>query len=342
MRVVFDLTNSKDVVFFRPMIRRLRAAGCHVSLVTRDWEEVNVMRRRFRMRATSLGTYGGESLLGKLRSSSERVRLLARYFARHRPDVVVTLTHPDSARAAFGLQIPIVCFADIPEAWATARLTFPLASKVCAPWIIPPREFVRYGVAPEDLFFYRALDPALWLTDYIVDEKYLDTLGLDSAQPLVVCRETEWQSAYATGDIVGKVVEQLRRRHPGWQFIDIPRYRSHPFFDVPSLLARAHLLIGGGGTMCIEAAYYGTPAIATRPSPSRYMQWLFGRRLAVQCLSVPDAVQQADAIIARRGSQRAGAARRRAQRIFKRMRFPLQRVVDLILRTAERRRSALT
>jgi len=334
MHVVFDLSNCKDVLFFQPMIQGVRAAGCRVSLVSRDWDELNVVREHFGMSAALLGTYGGQSLLDKLFSSSERVSLLASHFARQRPNVVVTLTHPDSARAAFGLQIPLVCFADIPEARATARLTFPLASKICAPWILPRREFVRHGVAPDDVFFYRALDPVLWLRDRVIDDGYLSRLGLDRQRPIVVCRETEWQSAYARSDIVAAVTLQLHRRHPDWQFVSIPRYRPHPFYDVSSLLAHAHLLIGGGGTMCIEAAYYGTPVIATRGTPSRYMQWLFDRRLAVKCLSVPVAVRRAEAIIARRTTSSAQAARQRARGIFRKMRFPLEAVVDVVLRTA--------
>ena len=86
--------------------------------------------------------------------------------------------------------------------------------------------------------------------------------------------------------------------------------------------------------MCIEAAYYGTPVIATRGTPSRYMQWLFDRRLAVKCLSVPVAVRRAEAIIARRTTSSAQAARQRARGIFRKMRFPLEAVVDVVLRTA--------
>jgi len=88
--------------------------------------------------------------------------------------------------------------------------------------------------------------------------------------------------------------------------------------------------------MCIEGAYYGTPVIATRPLPCRYMQWLFSRRLAVHCTRVQDVVREAEAVIARRASTRAHALHRRAQRIFGDMRFPLDEIVALILRTAKR------
>jgi len=250
MRITFDITAAKQVPFFQPMIRRLHAEGHDVSLTTRDWHELNLVRKHFRMRATSLGRHGGPTLLGKLLSSSARAHLLAGHFARHRPDVVVGLMNSESARAAFGLQIPFVSFADIPEARASARLTLPLASKVCAPWIISRRELLQHGVSSQDVFHYRSLDPVLWLKERPVDTAYVNRLGLDPERPVIVCRETEWQSAYVATDIVGTVMRQLRRRHPRWQFVNIPRYAPHPFFDVPSLLAKAGVLIGGGAGRC--------------------------------------------------------------------------------------------
>jgi predicted glycosyltransferase len=333
MRIAFDLVTPKQVPFFMPMITRLRARGCSVALTSRDWSELNVMMRRLRRPSTLLGKHGGRSLQRKLLCSGERVGLLARHFARTRPDVLVTLGSPESARAAFGLQIPIVCFMDLPESRAVCRLTLPLASKVCAPWIIPRQEFLRYGVAARALFFYRALDPVLWLKDHPVDTLYLRKLGLDPSRPIVVCRETEWQSAYAGRDIVGEVAAVLRRRHPDWQIVNIPRYRAHPDYDIPSLVANAQLLIGGGGTMCIEAAYYGTPVIATRLAPSRYMEWLFERRLAVKSVSVAGTVRHAEQLMAAKRTAAAKKHRAAARRVFGRMTFPLDDVIELILRT---------
>lgn len=87
MRITFDITGAKQVPFFQPMIRRLHAERYGVSLVTRDWHELNLVRKHFGMRATSLGRHGGPTLLGKLLSSSARAHLLAGHFARHRPDL---------------------------------------------------------------------------------------------------------------------------------------------------------------------------------------------------------------------------------------------------------------
>lgn len=332
MKIVFDLATPKQVRFFKPMIDRLRAKGCSVSAVTRACTEVDLMRRHLGIRATVLGRYGGASLLGKLVSASNRVRLLAYHFGRLRPDLLVTLSNAESARAAFGLAIPILCFMDLPESDALSRLSLPLATRVCAPWIIPVRDFQKHGVSSRQLFRYRSLDPLAWLQDCEVRESYLHDLGVDRRKVVVVARETEWQSAYARNDLVNDTIKQIARRHPDWQVVNVPRYRAHPFYDMPSLLASCDLFLGGGGTMCIEAAYYGTPVIATRPLQCRYMQWLFDHGLAVAAASVPAAVRKAEAIIAK---QAMGKTRQQqAAAIFRRLEFPLDQLVDVSIRTA--------
>src|SRR5262249_9184322 len=108
-----------------------------------------VMCRHLGLEATSLGRHGGETLRGKLLRYAERVRALARHFDDVRPDVVVTLSGTEAPRAAFGLGIPVVCFADLPESDAVSRLSLPLAARVLAPWIVRRGDLMRYGVAAE-------------------------------------------------------------------------------------------------------------------------------------------------------------------------------------------------
>jgi predicted glycosyltransferase len=190
-------------------------------------------------------------------------------------------------------------------------------------------------VSPRDLFRYRALDPVVWLEDHPA-ARLAEPGARNGRRPLVVCRETEGQSSYVDGDIACTVAAELGRRHPDWSIIDIPRYRPHRLHDIPGLLAEADLLLGGGGTMRIEAAYFGTPVIATLPIRMHYMDWLFQRRLAQKCSTVEDGIRWAEEIVAARGTGKAIAARRRARRLFGRMTFPLRQVVNLIQTTASR------
>lgn len=330
MKIVFNLSTPKTVRFFLPFAEQLRARGVDVGFVGREYTELSILGEALGVETEMLGRHGGPTLLGKLLASAERIGLLAHYFDRVKPDALIALGNHESVRAAFGLGIPVVSFSDIPEYEAVARLTLPLATRVCAPWIIPEAVYRNCGVAPERLHIYHALDPLAWLPFTPIDTSYVEKLGFDSEQPLIVCRETEWQSGYVSEDIVRRARDELARRHPSWQFVDIPRYETHRYYDAPSLLAGASLLIGGGGTMCIEAAYYGTPVIATRPLRCHYMEWLFAHDLARNATTVEDTVRLVEDIVETRvrWSAAAGAA-------FGRMRFPLEELTELIVDTAK-------
>src|SRR6185503_9935534 len=88
---------------------------------------------------------------------------------------------------------------------------------------------------------------------------------------------------------------ELAERYSDWLFIGIPRYSperlrerlSAPNVVIPSeivnaisLMATADLFLGGGGTMNIESAYFGTPTLCCRPFNCVYEQWLLERGLA--------------------------------------------------------------
>jgi len=331
MTVAFDLSTPKQITFFRPMIQRLHERGVQVILVTRDYAELDVLLKQHGLRAKSFGSFGGKTRLGKLKRSAERVRLLADYFHRRSPDALVTLSNVDSIRAAYGLGIPVVCFNDLPESRQVGRLTLPLATKVCAPWVIPKKTFSEYGVGSDRLYQYRSLDQLSWLDDNTVDPSYAKKLGLDSERPLLVFRETEVQASYVRTDIVNEVLRELKRKHPRWQLLNIPRYRTHRPYDTGSLLSHADAFIGGGGTMCIEAAYYGTPVIATRELRCRYMEWLFKKRLAEERLDTSAAVAAIEQIVGDRNTAATARSRKRAARIFSEIPFPLEETVEVIM-----------
>ena len=333
MKIVFDITTPKQVTFFKPMIDNLNDMGTLVYIITRNYTELNILTDSLNLKAKVIGKHGGSSLLGKLTNAAERVLLLAKYFNKVKPDVIVTLSNPESSRAAFGLNIPIVCFNDAPESKFVAKLTLPLASAVCTPWLIPKKDLVKYGVSAEKIQYYHALDPVIWLERVIPDTNYVETLGLTMKRPIVICRETEWQSSYEKLDIVNHVIRKLRNRHPEWQIINIPRYRKHQYYDVPSLLSCADLFIGGGGTMCIEASYYGTPVIATRRLECHYMEWLFKNKLASKADNIDDVAALSENIINNKIRNSS-----LAKKYYGKMQFPLDEICDVIIKLSQNKK----
>jgi predicted glycosyltransferase len=247
------------------------------------------------MEVTILGRHGGMELAGKARASAKREIELVEFFIEARPDVVVCLSSVEASRAAYALGIPIACFNDFPEAEFTAKLTIPIASAVFAPDIIPARIFESMGATR--VFSYRALDPIAWLTSWDLRREIDAWMGWNGHTRTVVFREQEREAAYLTGRVtqVTEAVKLLAARHSDWLFVGIPRYSPEelratvaaPNVVVPpgvvnsiGLLAEADLFLGGGGTMNIEAAYFGTPTVCCRPLDCLYEAWLVGNRLA--------------------------------------------------------------
>jgi hypothetical protein len=336
LRILFDLTTSKNTLFFYPMIREAERRGHKVITTTRIYREANQLQEMLGLKPYVIGSHGGETLRGKMEVHIIRMAQLIPLVER--VDAVVCLSNPDSSRAAFGLGKPLFCFNDIPEAEAQSRLTIPLATWVLSPSIIPKEMFLRYGSPREGIWQYDALDPIIWLKDKKVDRSILNKLGLDTSKPVVVFRESEIKAAYlmSKGEIALGAVSRLISLRPDIQFVCKPRYDANyvkaklpgahvieEVIDFQSLLACADLFIGGGGTCNIEAAYWGTPVISCRPIETIYENWLIEKGLSVKAKSVEEAVSMAEKLMGKRNDELA-------QQVFGGIEFPLKEVIDLI------------
>jgi len=330
MRVLVDCATPKNVLFFHPIIDEFKKRDCEVGVITRVHAENIGLLERLGIEHHVLGKHGGETLQGKLEAHIERLDVLAKYVKEFKPQVVVNLMNPESSRVAFALNIPLMCFADIPEATHVAKLSIPLATKVFSPWIVPKKAFLKYGLEPRQIYQYRALDPIIWLRRHRVDEKILEKLGLKPSKPVIVFRSSETKAAYLHGyrDLVSEAMKQLDRDK--YQLVNIPRYRPHKVIDTQSLLAKCTVLVGGGGTMNCEAAYYGTPVIDCRAIDTYYMRFLRRMGLAIRALTVDEIVKETEKAV------RSGRNTEKARRVFGQMEFPLKEITEIILEESKK------
>jgi predicted glycosyltransferase len=95
-----------------------------------------------------------------------------------------------------------------------------------------------------------------------------------------------------------------------------------------ALLADADMFLGGGGTMNIEAAYFGTPTVCCRPMASLYETWLVGHGLARKPAELtPEAVgAMAESLMGQRSNPSALTT----------MTFPIDTILTEIERMAGR------
>jgi uncharacterized protein len=308
MRIWFDILTPKHALFFEPLYHELATAGHDLLITTRTYREAVEALRLKKLPYRVIGQHGGATKIGKLIASGQRVVLLAPVIEEWDPDTVVSFSSPEAARVAFGLGVPHVMGNDSPHSWRVARLSIPLSRYVCSPWLIPRSVWLSFGARPDGIVSYRALDAAAWLKRHKPNTAVLRQLSLRRDKPIVVLRTEESYASYLEGKasdrepVIGPVIDELLKLGVDAQIVVSTRYGEQApvlrrrfgskirvvdqIIDSTSLLHYSTIFIGSGGTMTVEAALMGIPAISCFPGPRVvYLEWLEKQGLVKQILS---------------------------------------------------------
>ena len=115
------------------------------------------------------GVHGGASNEGKFEAYLRRCR--TNYDAVRKRDVgcAFSLSSPECARVAYGLNIPHICTSDSPFSQAASLLTFPLSAKIITSWLSNIDDFVKVGADPEKIVTFQGIDEIAWTRDYEPD-----------------------------------------------------------------------------------------------------------------------------------------------------------------------------
>jgi len=226
-----DILTPKQVLFFAEVAKALERLGYSLLLTTRRYREVNDMLEMKRVEAVCVGEHGGRTREGKLKASLERTVKLSRLLEGEKPDVSLSFSSPEAARASFGLAIPHVCVNDSPHAVAVAKLTVPLSVKLLTPSVIPKRCWLNLGATEDMLVRYRALDPVVWLRNYPVDKGVLERLNVPEGSPIVTVRPEETYASYLLDKMQGQglavvpaVKSTVKQLAGSVQFVVLARY----------------------------------------------------------------------------------------------------------------------
>jgi len=298
--ILFDIVTPKWVLFFKEIIKKLD----NVIVTTRGGEgysEVVGLLELYGIKYLKVGEYGGASLEGKLKASIKREEELIKIVKNNNVKAVVSGSVVDINRVGFGLGVRVVNFNDMPirdyrysceKIHPVTRLSAPFSSVLFKPFVVPDKIFQNLGVCKVKT--YNFLDPLIWLKDFKIDEKYIQKIlpEIDENKPIVVVREEEFKASYVQNryPFLYEVVDELQN----WDInlIIIPRYESAPLKErfkkaivlekaiiLQNLLAKSSLFIGGGGTINIEACFFGVPVISTRSFISHYDKFLIDNGL---------------------------------------------------------------
>jgi len=331
----FDLITPKSVLFFKPIIKQLKKIGEKIIVTARegvDYKEVVDLLKLHKIDFVNRGEFGGGVLYDKLRASLERQKALMEFISLYDVKCLVCLCSVDANRVAFGLDIPIINFYDIPlsdyttnfkKALPQARLTLPLSTIVFKPFVVPDEIFLRFGLEKDQIFEYNFIDPLIWLKDFKPDFEYLkkalSKYNIDFSKPIIVVREEEYKSSYVKKKypFLYEALPEIHKKLDA-NIIIVPRYESDylkkefPFaivleekIIIQHLLAHADLFIGGGGTMNSEACFLGTPTISTRSFISHYDKFQIDNGLMVWASSKEELLYWTEKLLGNRNDKKA-------------------------------------
>ncbi|WP_336035077.1 DUF354 domain-containing protein [Halobacterium yunchengense] len=275
MRVLVDVTHPAHAHLFRHAVGEFRERGDDVRVVSREKDVTTAVLDAHGVDHTPLSRKRSGAA-GVAREWATRELRLLRLARRFGPDVVVSRLNPAAAHVAAALGAPNVVFHDTEASGALDRVTLPFADVVATPEYYSrdlPARHVRYRGFHELAY----LHPARFSPDAGVLREH----GVDPEEPYAVVRlvamdahhdhGSEGFSPGAVRDLVDGLGEHgdVYVTSEGALPADLAEYAAPvPVDAMHDLLAFADCYVGDSGTMPIEAAVLGTPAVRYDPLDS--------------------------------------------------------------------------
>ena len=296
MKIWFDVLTPKQLLFFEPMINRIKKN--HTILCTsRDYNQATQLAKIRNLKLVIIGKHGGSKRHDKLNASLRRAKLLAIRIKEFSPDITISFCSPEAARVSYGLNIVHICFSDSPHAKAVMRLVIPLVQKLLIPWIIPKKEFVKFGINIKNIIQYRAIDAAIIAKRKI--PKNGKKLANGSKRKMILVRVEEEYASYSSKKrpavpIIKEIIKNFRNE----EIVVMARYTSQVRYlkqtfgkkirvlnevvDSKILLENTHIFVGSGGTMTAESALLGIPTISYNAVPNIIEAYLVRKKLVIR------------------------------------------------------------
>lgn len=318
------------------MIRKLKTSNS-VLCTTRNYREVNELAKIKKMKIVVVGKHGGESKSGKLDASLQRSAGLGKIIDRFKPDLAISFCSPEAARVAFGLGIKHVAFCDSPHAEAVMKLSIPMIQKLLVPWIIPKKEFTKYGIAEKNIVPYKAIDAS------VIVKSAIKQKPKPKKKKSILIRVEEEHAAYAQkNNHTIQIIQKIADKFPDHTIMVLPRYKSQiltlrkklgnkvkilgKVIVGNDLLQDVDVFVGSGGTMTAEAALMGIPTISYNAVPNIVQNYLVRKKL-ITLESNPDKIVS---MIGKALSSNNKNLEKNARQTLASMEDPYKKLIDAI------------
>jgi predicted glycosyltransferase len=276
-RIWIDIDNSPHVLFFDPIVRRLRAAGHEVLITARACAQTHALLELHDMPFEPIGRHYGKNLPNKVYGLGARAVQLYRRMRRQQIDVAVSHGSRSLVTATYLMRIACVTLYDYE--YVFTKLFNLLSTKVLIPELIPDETLRSIGLDDRKTAKYPGFKEEVYLADFQPDERLYDRLGISRDSVLVTIRPPAMDAHYhhpgserlfeaALSHIASQqdVVAIVLPRNESQREAILHSRAGRPNLIVPdrpldglNLIWNSDLVISGGGTMNREAALLGTP-----------------------------------------------------------------------------------
>ncbi len=276
------------------MIKRFQK-NHQVICTSRNYREVTQLAKLRKLNLKFVGKHGGVEKYDKLDASTNRIYLLSKIIRNNCPEITVSFCSPEASRVSYGLGIKHIAFSDSPHAEAVMRLSVPLVQKLLIPWIIPKKEFVKFGINKKNILQYKAIDAAT-IAKRILDKK-IKVPFKNKKRKTILVRVEEDQAAYSSKNTKKTImiIKCIIKEFSDENILVLGRYGSQIRFlnrtfgkkikilnkviDGKMLLSNVDVFVGSGGTMTAESALLGIPTISYNAVPNFIESYLVKNKL---------------------------------------------------------------
>ena len=340
MKIWIDILTPKQLLFSEPIIEKLGQKH-DILCTSREYNEVTKLAKIRHFDLIFVGKHGGGDKKSKLKASIERIEKLTKKINKFKPDVVISFGSPEAARISFGLGIKHIMFCDSPHANAVMRLTLPLIQKLLIPYVIPKKEFSKFGINEKNIVQYKAIDAVVTMQRKI-NQNIISPFKNNNKKNILIRVEEEEASYTSKSSKIIPIIQKIANDYKDENIIVLGRYTQQIInlqkimgkkikvikmsFDGKYLLNDTDVFIGSGGTMTAESALMGIPTISYNAVPNIIENFLVKKSLVKRETNPKKVSNEIKIIFTRKNDQN----QKRAKKVVKQMEDPIEKLIKII------------
>ena len=340
MKIWIDILTPKQLLFSEPIIEKLGQKH-DILCTSRQYNEVTKLAKIRHFDLIFVGKHGGGDKKSKLKASIERIEKLSKKIKNFEPDVVISFGSPEAARISFGLGIKHIMFCDSPHANAVMKLTLPLIQKLLIPYVIPKKEFSKFGINEKDIVQYKAIDAVVTMQRKI-NQNIISPFKNNNKKNILIRVEEEEAAYTSKSSKIIPIIKKIANDYKDENIIVLGRYTQQIInlqkimgkkikvikmsFDGKYLLNDTDVFIGSGGTMTAESALMGIPTISYNAVPNIIENFLVKKSLVKRETNPKKVSNEIKRIFTRKNDQN----QKRAKKVVKQMEDPIEKLIKII------------